>query len=90
LVREQPFAAAAVGGAPPEGPASVSETTATSATTTTRRDRCKARRMAGTLAPRLRVGGCGYPGAAAGGGHAVTGAAGATSGSLGMTIHAAT
>src|SRR4051812_49691227 len=54
LVRRQPCAPASATGAALALPATVSEAMATSATTTTRRDRCEPRRMAGTLAPRPR------------------------------------
>ena len=92
LVRTQPWAAAApADGVPLELPARVSEARATNATTTTRRDRCEPRRMAGTLSPRLRP--LTRAGAAAGAARqAATGATGATSisASAGMRTQATT
>ena len=88
LVRAHPLAAAAVDGAPPEAPVRVSEAVATSATTTTLRDRCEARRMAGTLAPGPRPRGPG-PWLSRHAGVAETGAA-SVAASAGIRIHATT
>src|SRR4051812_50165766 len=82
LVRRQPCAPASATGAALALPATVSEAMATSATTTTRRDRCEPRRMAGTLAPRPRPSRAGVAtwarsgGSGGGGGHGGLGGGG--------------
>src|SRR4051794_28674245 len=82
LVRTQPCAPPSATGAALALPATVSEAMATSATTTTRRDRCEPRRMAGTLAPRPRPSRAGVAtwarsgGSGGGGGHVGLGVGG--------------
>src|SRR4051794_39080029 len=82
LVRTQPCAPASAAGAAVALPATVSEAMPTSATTTTRRDRCEPRRMAGTLAPRPRPSRAGVAtwarsgGSGGGGGHVRLGGGG--------------